>query len=229
MSEQKCPVCGYDPGRDAGRYPALCRIRAGERLFPARGVLLVGGQEWEELNRRLARMGELLVRLCGDGSGQPAEKPPEQKPPARKNPEKPSSGAPAAPSAEREEAGSWESIRASIRPAYPWFDAMPPRVTVPALTGGFPVRRIASDAFRCSSVREVSVSRGIREIGAFAFAECPFLEKVILPDSLTELGAGCFANSPNLSSLSLPACWRGRTEEIRRTGLTPSCAVQFRR
>ena len=57
MSKTKiCPVCGYDPSRDAARYPALARVRANSALFTAHG--------WEEFDRRLSRIEELLARLC---------------------------------------------------------------------------------------------------------------------------------------------------------------------
>ena len=224
MSKTKiCPVCGYDQSRDAARYPSLARVRANSALFTAHG--------WEELNRRLARIEELLARLCAaqglipadPPSAEEKEKPREQAdcPRQRETPPRTEAALPA-----QEEWDGWMLTDGGLRLSYT--KPVPERVVVPSALHNKKVRRLAVDALRCSGAREAVVSEGVREIGAYAFAECPELERVVLPDSLTELGAHCFARSPRLSFLSLPASWRGRTEELGRADLPAGCVIRYR-
>ena len=224
MSKTKiCPVCGYDQSRDAARYPALARVRANSALFTAYG--------WEELDRRLSRIEELLARLCAaqglipadPPSAEEKEKPQEQAdfPRQREAPPRTEAALP-----DQEEWDGWMLTDGGLRLSYT--KPVPERVVVPSALHNKKVRRLAVDALRCSGAREAVVSEGVREIGAYAFAECPELERVVLPDSLTELGAHCFARSPRLSFLSLPASWRGRTEELGRADLPAGCVIRYR-
>ena len=139
---------------------------------------------------------------------------------------KPPEQAAASPDPAQEEWDGWALTDGGLRLSYT--KPVPERVVVPSALHNKTVRRLGVDALRCSGAREAVVAEGIREIGAYAFAECPELERVTLPDSLAELGAHCFARSPRLSHLSLPASWRGRAEEMGRTDLPADCAVEYR-
>ena len=44
----------------------------------------------------------------------------------------------------------------------------------------------------------------VKSIGAYAFAECLFLEEVIVPDSVTEIGEGAFMGCKKLHAIRIP-------------------------
>lgn len=72
-------------------------------------------------------------------------------------------------------------------------------VTIPAEIAGFPVTRIADEAFRATAVTSVTVPDTVTEIGWFAFADCPALTAVTLPASVTSIDYGAFDNTPRLT------------------------------
>ncbi len=72
-------------------------------------------------------------------------------------------------------------------------------VTVPREIAGFPVRSIADDAFRGSSISTVILPDTVQGIGWFAFADCTFLTSVTLPASVASIGYGAFDGCPNLT------------------------------
>lgn len=73
------------------------------------------------------------------------------------------------------------------------------RVTIPAAIEGYPVTAIEDDAFRQTSVTEVTVPYSVTEIGWFAFADCTSLASVTLPASLESIGYGAFDGCPHLT------------------------------
>ena len=154
MSKTKiCPVCGYDQSRDAARYPSLARVRANSALFTAHG--------WEELDRRLSRIEELLARLCAAQGLIPAdlpsakekEKPREQAdfPRQREAPPRTEAALPA-----QEEWDGWMLTDGRLRLSYT--KPVPEQVVVPSALHNKKVRRLAVDALRCSGAREAVVS-----------------------------------------------------------------------
>ena len=66
------------------------------------------------------------------------------------------------------------------------------RVTIPGS-----VKKIDNYAFNgCQNLREVVIEEGVKEIAYNAFADCPKLERVVLPKSLAVLNIGAFENDP---------------------------------
>ena len=55
-SSYSCPVCGYDPGRDAGKYPSLARIRA--EKVPFGGGHAPGPEEIARLESEISALDE---------------------------------------------------------------------------------------------------------------------------------------------------------------------------
>ena len=53
-----------------------------------------------------------------------------------------------------------------------------------------------------SKVYEIPAS--VKSIGAYAFAECLFLEKIVVPDSVVEIGEGAFMCCKKLHDVSIP-------------------------
>ena len=72
-------------------------------------------------------------------------------------------------------------------------------VTVPDTIVGYPVTRIADDAFKGTAVTSVIIPDTVGEIGWFAFADCPSLTSVTLPASVTSIGYGAFDGCSNLT------------------------------
>ena len=77
---------------------------------------------------------------------------------------------------------------------------------LPASLGGYPVRAVASGAFRfCASLRTICLPDGLEEIGANAFHGCASLENIRLPESLRAIGADAFKACSALGEITLPA------------------------
>lgn len=72
-------------------------------------------------------------------------------------------------------------------------------VTVPSAIVGYPVTRIADEAFKGTAVTSVIVPDTVTEIGWFAFADCTSLTSVTLPASVASIGYGAFDGCPNLT------------------------------
>ncbi|MCQ2538111.1 MAG: leucine-rich repeat protein [Lachnospiraceae bacterium] len=49
-----------------------------------------------------------------------------------------------------------------------------------------------------------SIPDSVTEIGEWAFADCSFVEKIIIPDSVTEIGEGAFYKCKQLKSIEIP-------------------------
>ncbi len=74
-------------------------------------------------------------------------------------------------------------------------------VVIPNYITGIPVTRIGDDAFRGTPVTAVTLPDSVTEIGWFAFADCPNLQKITLPASLTSIAYGAFDGCPRLTLL----------------------------
>lgn len=79
---------------------------------------------------------------------------------------------------------------------------VPSSVYVDATQESFPVTSIDDEAFEGAGVRSVSLSEGIRSVGAGAFAGSVFTE-LTLPSTVEQLGAQAFATSGALTVLML--------------------------
>lgn len=79
------------------------------------------------------------------------------------------------------------------------------------------LKYIGDSAFRnCSSLKKISIPRGVETLDQYAFYECSSAETLSLPPTLTRLGDHCFARCSSLntkvtipSSLSGDRAWEG--------------------
>ena len=84
-------------------------------------------------------------------------------------------------------------------------------VVIPATFNGLPVKSVGNRAFNPSAteannvVRKITVSEGITDIEASAFADCVKLEEITLPSTVTSLKAFAFARCHSLESVTIPA------------------------
>ena len=69
-------------------------------------------------------------------------------------------------------------------------DGTPKALTIPAIIDGKTVVGIGEGVFQGKEFKTIVVPDGVTSIGDSAFADCPNLNKLTLPDSLTEIGAG---------------------------------------
>jgi hypothetical protein len=60
---------------------------------------------------------------------------------------------------------------------------------------GKPVTKIAANSFKNSAITSISIPRGIKEIGANAFAYCSALTEITIPNTVTTVGEQAFANT----------------------------------
>ena len=75
-------------------------------------------------------------------------------------------------------------------------------LTVPGTIEGMPVIRIENQAFwGRSSLKEVIISDGVKNIGVFAFRTCMSLCKVTLPASIVSIENGAFYGCWHLTSV----------------------------
>lgn len=102
-----------------------------------------------------------------------------------------------------------------------------PEVVIPEKLGGFAVAAIGDSAFNNKAVTSVKIPSGVKNIGAFAFANCSLLTAVnipegtefigdyafaacavnslVLPSTLAYIGEGAFGNCGNLANLTVSA------------------------
>lgn len=64
--------------------------------------------------------------------------------------------------------------------------------------------KIEDFGFWRSGAQSVVIPPSVTEIGRFAFARCPGLERVVIPDSVTTIGEGAFEGCTGLETISLP-------------------------
>jgi hypothetical protein len=77
------------------------------------------------------------------------------------------------------------------------------------------LRRIGNSAFHDSNIEVVALPEGLREIGSYAFAECPNLTKLVFPSSLESIGEYAFCSCDGLRHLTFSAqvSWNGEPFE----------------
>lgn len=76
---------------------------------------------------------------------------------------------------------------------------------VPAELDGHPLVHVLVNAFRGNDfLQEVHLPASVREVGHWAFADCPSLRVVGLPEGLDFLGGGAFAACGDLEDVGLP-------------------------
>ena len=77
-------------------------------------------------------------------------------------------------------------------------------LVIPESLGGLPVRGVAAGAFRGNArLKTAVVPLGVTRIGKEAFADCPGLSLVYLPETLQDLGGGAFGSCPSFTHLRL--------------------------
>ena len=77
-------------------------------------------------------------------------------------------------------------------------------VVIPSEIEGYPVTRIADNAFTNANVITVSIPNTVTAIGWFAFYGCYSLESVTIPSSVTRIDYAAFDNCPTLTILCVP-------------------------
>lgn len=79
-------------------------------------------------------------------------------------------------------------------------------ITIPGKIGKYSVTKIGKGAFMGNySLVNVRISKGVTEIGMYAFYDCPLIEKVELPNSLTRICSGAFFGCYSLKDIKLPS------------------------
>ena len=197
--ENVCPACGYDPGRDAKRYPALARIRA-ERV-PSGGSAL---EQVARLEAQIvgleARVAELERRLQGG-----CEKP--EPPPLTCH--------------LAADGGGWTlNLTGPVSGG--------PALVIPGEVEGRPVRRLADAFLSGAAMRRVELPEELTEIGRRAFADCAALETVQFRRNLKEIGAFAFSGCISLRQIALPGTV-ARIGKGAFAGCTALETVQFPR
>ena len=75
-------------------------------------------------------------------------------------------------------------------------NAVPKEVVIPSEVAGRKVTAISKEAFRnCRTVEKITIGSGIVTLGEYAFADCPNLWNVIIPDSVEIIPANVFDGS----------------------------------
>lgn len=77
-------------------------------------------------------------------------------------------------------------------------------LVIPATVDGMQLNEIEAETFRGNeTLTSVTIEEGVKEIYAYAFADCPNLKYVSLPDSLMDMRTGMFMNCTALESITL--------------------------
>lgn len=65
------------------------------------------------------------------------------------------------------------------------------------------VRSTVAEYTGAKSLEKVTICDTVKELGKWAFSECPNLEEVAIPDSVTKIGYGAFVKDENLKTIKL--------------------------
>ena len=73
------------------------------------------------------------------------------------------------------------------------FTGEPAVIEIPETIEYCPVTEIRDNAFyECTSLKQISLPKGLKKIGHHCFYGCSSLESIIIPDTVTEADIGCF-------------------------------------
>ena len=88
-------------------------------------------------------------------------------------------------------------------------------IYIPSYIGKYPVVAIAKDAFeRCSTIKSVTIPKGIIEIGRSAFSECTNLETITFSDTVQKVDDNAFY-------------WCTKLKNVYISDLTAWCKIDF--
>lgn len=191
-----CPVCGYDPDRDAAKHPALAKLREG--AVPTGGDSSPDDVRIAGLKARIAALEEQLDRQAYSL-------------PVTENP--------------AIWAGEKGCIRLRKGAALPDGVAVPAVWKGEPVTvlGGFEfsnslIRRailpegltdIGRHCFEgCGRLVDIELPSTLRWIGPAAFSGCEKLERALLPDAVEAVADDTFFNCRSLREVRLPAALR---------------------
>ena len=76
---------------------------------------------------------------------------------------------------------------------------------IPQTLGGYPVTKIAPNAFASTKISGAELPSGVREIGANAFAYCWFLGSIDMPQSVKTVGRNAFYGCDEMTDVSYEA------------------------
>lgn len=57
------------------------------------------------------------------------------------------------------------------------------------------ILELSEGCFAYSSLKEISISDGVTTIGMYAFYECPYLKRVVIPPTVTSIEGNAFQNT----------------------------------
>ena len=77
-------------------------------------------------------------------------------------------------------------------------------VEIPASIDGVPVTVIGMYAFQISKIKSVTIPNTVKEIGHYAFNNCPDLTSVTIPDSVEKVGIRAFEYCKSLEKVEFP-------------------------
>ncbi len=88
-------------------------------------------------------------------------------------------------------------------------------IVIPSMLGGKQVTVIGQSSFEnCSSLVNVKIPYGVKEIKECAFNSCPNLKNVDIPTSVTKLGGAVFGLCTSLTSMVIPSSVKKTGSEI---------------
>ena len=106
-----------------------------------------------------------------------------------------------------EDIESWADIDFETLPANPMYCAQHVYCNGEELTNlviGGQVQTVKQFTFGCNqSLKSVTFEEGVKDIGNYAFYECPNLERVTLPDGIRHVGKRAFYYCPSLTDLQI--------------------------
>ena len=65
------------------------------------------------------------------------------------------------------------------------------------------VRSEVAEYTGAKSLTKITICDTVKELGQWAFAECPNIEETVVPDSVTKIGYGAFIKDENLKTIEL--------------------------